>query len=153
VSGPLLDRIDLSLEVPSLPPEALATRGPQRANDATPGAAATSVGSAGESSGAVRRRVTAARELQAARQGTPNARLDAAGVARHCIPDAAGEALLARAMRRLALTARGYHRVLKVARTVADLAGAVGIEASHVTEALGYRHDVGAAGGTSQASA
>lgn len=60
-------------------------------------------------------------------------------VARLCAPDRVGAALLASAMTRLSLSARGYHRVLKVARTIADLAGSDGITSAHVAEALGYR--------------
>ena len=68
-----------------------------------------------------------------------NARLQPADVARHCVPEAAAEELLAKAMTRLALSARAYHRVLKVARTIADLAGCDRIDTAHVAEAIGYR--------------
>jgi magnesium chelatase family protein len=60
-------------------------------------------------------------------------------VAAHCVPEAAAEALLGRAMTRLALSARAYHRVLKVARTIADLADADRIDSTHMAEAIGYR--------------
>ena len=92
-----------------------------------------------EDSGSVRCRVARARTVQHQRQGGPNARLLPAQLERHCATDAGGEALLVRAMVRLSLSARGYHRVLKVARTIADLAGATTIESAHVAEALGYR--------------
>ena len=81
----------------------------------------------------------AARARQHARQGKPNAHLSAAEVAVHCLPDGAATALLAKAMARLAFTARGYHRVLKMARTIADLGASARIESRHVAEALGYR--------------
>ena len=143
MSGPLLDRIDLALEVPSLGAEALAMRKPRP----TPGAdAAHAAGEAaspdpdtGETSAAVRARVIGARMRQRERQGKPNARLLPSEIALHCAPDAAGEALLAQAMTRLAFSARAYHRVLKVARTIADLAGDAAIASRHVAEAVGYR--------------
>ncbi len=125
VSGPLLDRIDLKLEVPPLATGALAS-----------GDAGATMS---EPSAAVRERVVAARERQRARQGGANARLAPADVARHCAPDADGEALLQKATARLALSARGYHRVLKVARTIADLAGVERIAPRHLVEAIGYR--------------
>ena len=97
-----------------------------------------------ESSAAARARVVRARERQHARQGKANAHLAPAEIAQHCAPDAAGEALLRKAMARLALSARAYHRVLKVARTVADLAGARDVAAPHVAEAIGFRRADGA---------
>ena len=74
------------------------------------------------------------------RQGTPNGRLTPREVDAHCTLDEAGAALLAQAMTRLSLSARAYHRILKVARTIADLAGVVRIQAPQVAEAVGYRH-------------
>ncbi len=121
LSGPLLDRIDLQIEVPALPAEAL-----QRAAD-------------GESSASVRARVTLARNRQLARQGKPNARLSTKEIDLHCQPDVAGAALLKQALSRLNLSARAYHRVLKVARTIADLASSDVIQAPHVAEAVQYR--------------
>jgi magnesium chelatase family protein len=121
ISGPLLDRIDIQLEVPAVAPEDLA-----RAQS-------------GETSAAIRSRVSLARERQVDRQGTPNARLEAREVDAHCVPDGAGAALLAQAVRRLGLSARGHHRVLKVARTIADLAGEAQVRANHVAEAIQYR--------------
>jgi len=125
VSGPLFDRIDLSLDVPSLPASELV------ASDCTH--------SPTRISAAVRERVVAARSRQVARQNKPNARLTAAEVSIHCRTDRDGARLLARAIDKLAFSARGYHRVLKMARTIADLAGVDGIAPAHVAEALSYR--------------
>ena len=124
LSGPLLDRIDLVVEVPALAPEAL-MRSP-----------------AGEASAVVRARVEAARAVQLARQGCANAELAAAELERHCQPDPGGEALLRQAMQRLKLSARAYHRVLRVARTLADLAGAERPGAAQVAEAVQYRRSL-----------
>ncbi len=121
LSGPLLDRIDLQIEVPSLPAEAL-----QQAAD-------------GESSATVRARVAVARERQQERQGKPNARLAGKEIDRFCPPDAAGAALLKQALSRLNLSARAYHRVLRVARSIADLAGSAAIASQHIAEAVQYR--------------
>ncbi len=107
---------------------------------------ASSVPESVERSGDVRARVAAARERQRSRQQSCNARLPPALVMRHCVPDAAGGTLLARAANKLALSARSYHRVLKVARTIADLAAEPGIEARHVAEALAYRRTETATG-------
>ena len=90
-------------------------------------------------SAAVRMTVADARQRQIARQGKPNARLAPREVDAHCTPDAAGAALLAQAMARLSLSARAYHRILKVARTIADHAGTDTIGAPHIAEAIGYR--------------
>jgi magnesium chelatase family protein len=121
LSGPLLDRIDLLIEVPAVSEAELSTRGE------------------GESSAVVRARVTAARERQFARQGKPNALLTPDEVDQHCLPDCAGAALLKQAMTRLDLPARAYHRILKVARTIADLSGDYIIRGPHVAEAIQYR--------------
>jgi len=77
--------------------------------------------------------------LQQARQGRTNACLEARDVQRWCAPDAQGSAVLAGAMARLSLSARSYHRVLKVARTIADLDGSAPVTTAHVSEALSYR--------------
>jgi len=87
----------------------------------------------------VRARVAAARERQIARQGKPNASLTPEEIDRHCQPDAAGAALLKQAMARLALSARAYHRILKVARSIADLADEKALRAAHLAEAIQYR--------------
>lgn len=121
ISGPLLDRIDLRIEVPSLPPEALWTT------------------QAGEASSVVRARVTAARERQLTRAGCANARLGPAGIARDCRLPPDARALLEQAVTHLGLSARSHDRILKVARTIADLAGSVHIAAPHLAEAVGYR--------------
>ena len=122
ISGPLLDRIDLQVEVPPLPPSAL-----------------TDTGVPTERSAEVRDRVQAARALQRDRQGCSNARLQGSALDRHCRLDANGKALLHQAFERLGLSARGYHRVLRVARSIADLAGEAAIGIPHLSEAIGYR--------------
>jgi magnesium chelatase family protein len=129
LSGPLLDRIDLYIEVPAVPPSDL---------DLPPPA---------ENSAAVARRVAAARKRQVLRyQALPdgqrirtNAEADGALLDAVATPEPAGRALLARAAERLNLSARGYHRVLRVARTLADLEGAANVARRHVAEALSYR--------------
>ena len=125
LSGPLIDRIDMHVEVPALPEAELMTPGK------------------GEPSAAMRSRAGAARERQLARQGRANALLDHAGVECHCRADTAGEALLKQAIARLGLSARAYHRVLKVARTLADLADQQAIGAAQVAEAIQYRRLAG----------
>jgi magnesium chelatase family protein len=124
ISGPLLDRIDLHIEVPALPEAEL-----------------TDV-AAGEASQAVRQRVAAARERQIMRQGKPNAQLAGKEIDRFCLPDPVGQTLLKQAITRLNLSARAYHRILRVARTVADLSGEHGIGAADVAEAVQYRRGV-----------
>jgi magnesium chelatase family protein len=124
VSGPLLDRIDISLTVPPVPVGAL------------------SGATAAEPSVAVRERVARARAIQYARDGElarVNALLHGPAVARYCKPDARGAARLARAVEVFGLSARGYHRVLKVARTIADLEGATAVADEHIAEALQFR--------------
>lgn len=122
ISGPLLDRLDLHVYVPRV--EFRSLSGPSVSREASSEVAA---------------RVMRAREVQIRRQGSCNAGLDNAAVERHCKPNAACLDLLERAMRQLGLSARGYHRVLKVARTVADMGGQKQIELGHITEALALR--------------
>jgi magnesium chelatase family protein len=121
ISGPLLDRIDVQIEVPAVPPLDLARNAD------------------GESSAVVRARVTTAFEIQLARQGGSNAQLGTREIDRYCVIDAAGAALLRQAIARLGLSARGYHRCLKLARTIADLAGESRIASAHLAEAIQYR--------------
>jgi len=121
LSGPLLDRIDMHVDVPAVPQVELL---------AQPG---------GESSLQVRARVVRAREVALARQGRANAALGVAEVDRHCAVDDPARALLAAAIERLNLSARALPRLLKLARTIADLAGAPTLEPAHVAEAIGYR--------------
>ena len=121
ISGPLLDRIDIQLEVPAVAPEALA-----KSAD-------------GETSDAIRARVARARERQIERQQKTNSRLAPKEVDEHCAPDAEGAVLLGKAISRLGLSARAYHRVLKVARTIADISGSERVRAAHVAEAIRYR--------------
>ena len=84
-------------------------------------------------------RVVAARGRMLARQGKPNAMIASREVEEHCSLDTNGAAILQRAISALGLSARGYHRTLKVARSIADLAGTERIAGAHVAEALGYR--------------
>lgn len=122
ISGPLMERIDLHVEVPRLPPSDLRP-------DAAPG----------ESSAAVRERVTQARSVQQRRCGKPNAQLSQAEMGETCRLDARDQRLLENAVEALQLSARSMHRILRVARTIADLAGSEAILSPHLTEALGYR--------------
>lgn len=122
VSGPLLDRIDLHVEVPRLPQQELLAHGGD-----------------GEPSPAVRERVCAARQRQRSRAGDANARLDSRGMRRDAALDAPCTALLEQAAQRLDLSARACHRIIRVARTIADLAGAAALERAHLAEAISYR--------------
>ena len=125
ISGPLLDRIDLHLEVPALDYNAMTE------------------GAAGEGSGKIRERVRAARECQrlrfAGEGGGNNASMTITQVKRHCPVTSGGDRLLRRAVDRIGLSARGVVRVLKAARTIADLAHSGKVETEHVAEAIGYR--------------
>ena len=121
LSGPFLDRIDLLIEVPALPVEALEGK------------------ASGESSAAVRERVSTALACQQERQRKPNARLNPGEVETLCAPDEAGASLLKQASQRLDLSARAWHRILKVARTIADLGASKTIRAPHIAEAIQYR--------------
>jgi magnesium chelatase family protein len=124
LSGPLLDRIDLHVEVSPPPHEALLEAASE------------------ERSSAVRERVLAARKRQSMRyerDGFTNARLTGRAISRHCPMDAGCRKFLREAAQRSHLTARSLHRVIKVARTIADLEGAEGIGIPHIAEALQYR--------------
>jgi magnesium chelatase family protein len=121
ISGPLRDRLDLIVEVEPVPVGALGS------------------GATGESSSDVRQRVVEARDRQVGRQPTLNARLSARALPKVCALDATSRALLDRSAERLSLSARSYHRVQRVARTIADLDGAVRIMEAHLAEALQYR--------------
>jgi len=124
VSGPLLDRIDLHVQVNRLPPADL-----------------LAPGHAGECSAAVRERVRQCRERQMQRQGEPNAQLAPEQLASVCALPAAQRQWLEAAATRLHLSGRALHRALRVARTIADLAGCETIAVAHLGEALGYRSD------------
>jgi magnesium chelatase family protein len=121
VSGPLVDRIDIHLEVPAVAQEDLLKQ------------------AAGAASGAVRERVAAAHRVQIDRQERTNSALSTRDIDKWCRPDTAAEGLLRQAISRLNLSARAYHRVLKLARTIADLAGSEAIAVAHVAEAIQYR--------------
>jgi magnesium chelatase family protein len=123
VSGPLRDRIDLQIEVPAIPREQLLDGIDRPAED----------------SASVRSRVVAAWQRQIERQGVANARLPQHELGRICRLPPGGRELLDTALSRLGLSARGFHRILRVARTIADLDGAERIEVQHLTEAIGYR--------------
>ena len=125
ISGPLLDRIDIIVEVPALDYEELKRKTPA------------------ESSAEIKKRVDAARRIQRERyaaDGTMcNARIDSGEVRRVCAVSEEGEALMRAAFDSMHLSARSYDRILRVARTIADLAGSEGIESEHIAEAIQYR--------------
>jgi magnesium chelatase family protein len=123
LSGPLRDRLDLTVRVAAVPPREL--------EDARPG----------ESSDAIRARVGAARGRQMARDGRLNARLQGRALRARSVLDRGATALLTRALTQFSLSARGYDRVLRVSRTIADLAGMESIDQTHLAEALQYRGD------------
>jgi magnesium chelatase family protein len=126
ISGPLLDRIDLHIEVPAVKFREMSAEQPS------------------ESSAAIRERVVRARQIQQARyRGRPkvscNARMGTRELKEHCALDDTAKALLQFAMSDMNLSARAYDRVMKVARTIADLAGSTDILADHVSEAIQFR--------------
>ncbi|MBV1883404.1 MAG: YifB family Mg chelatase-like AAA ATPase [Pseudomonadales bacterium] len=122
ISGPLLDRIDLHIEVASLPKGTL-----------------SSTNDEGENSATVRKRVMAARDIQIKRCQKPNHELNNQDINQYCHLKESDRSLMETALERMNLSARAYHRILKVGRTIADLEGSKNIETSHLTEALSYR--------------
>ena len=121
VSGPLVDRIDLHIEVPRLAHRVLRGEIPE------------------ENSATVRTRVHVAHDRQLQRAGKPNSALNTREIERYCVLGETDHRLLEQALERLGLSPRAYHRILKVARTIADLAGSDGIKTPHLTEAISYR--------------
>ena len=134
VSGPLIDRIDMHVELAPVPVEHLMA-GSDPTGESAGGLARPSV----ETSAAIAERVAAARRLQMARQGMLNARLGTVEIGTVCRLDRESRALVAVAIDRLGLSARAYHRVLKLARTCADLAAQPQVRFSDVSEAIGLR--------------
>ncbi len=122
ISGPLLDRIDMQIEVPAVPQQELMK---QQVS--------------GEKSSVIVTRVTESHQRQLNRQGKTNSRLSVKEIDRYCALDTTSETLLTQAINRLNLSARAYHRILKVARTIADLSGAENINNQHIAEAIQYR--------------
>jgi magnesium chelatase family protein len=126
ISGPLLDRIDLHIEVPAVKYKELPSK------------------EAGESSASIRQRVISARETQMKRfEGRKgmfsNADMQSKDIAAHCKLDSPSEELLKMAITKLGLSARAYDRILKVARTIADLSSGESIRPEHISEAIQYR--------------
>ncbi|MBK7365130.1 MAG: YifB family Mg chelatase-like AAA ATPase [Nitrosomonas sp.] len=122
ISGPLLDRIDMQIEVSSLPQEELMQAQPM-----------------GEKSSTIRERVEEAYQLQCNRQGKTNSRLTVKEIDQLCVLDTTSKNLLKQAINRLSLSARAYHRILKLARTIADLGNVEKINNQHIAEAIQYR--------------
>ncbi|GKS69103.1 magnesium chelatase family protein [Nitrosomonas sp. PY1] len=122
ISGPLLDRIDIQIEVPAVPQNELMHRS-----------------TVSERSSVIRARVMESHQRQLTRQGKANTRLSVKEIDQYCALDTVSENLLKQAINRLNLSARAYHRILKVARTIADLSGAEKISNQHIAEAIQYR--------------
>ncbi|CAH0524262.1 YifB family Mg chelatase-like AAA ATPase [Vibrio hippocampi] len=122
LSGPLLDRFDLSIEIPALPKGVLAQGGER-----------------GETTSVVKQRVVDAREIMLARSGKVNSLLTNRELERDCRLQSEDAEFLEAALHRLGLSVRAYHRIIKVARTIADLSGQAEIKKPHLAEALGYR--------------
>jgi len=127
ISGPLLDRIDIHIDVPAVKFDELRGRGvPQ-----------------GESSATIRKRVIAARDIQIKRLGTDgvfsNSAMSPTQIRKYCALDTESESLLEKAMQRQGLSARAHDRILKVSRTIADMAGSDVIDSGHISEAINYR--------------
>lgn len=127
ISGPMLDRIDIQIELPSLSYDELSGDGKQE-----------------ECSAVIRERVKKARKFAMARMGEGsgiycNAQLDAAAIRKYCVADSAAQGLLKAAYERMGMSARGYDRIMRVARTIADLDGSEIIGAKHIAEAIQYR--------------
>lgn len=123
LSGPFLDRFDLSIEVPLLPQGALQSGTENR----------------GETTEQVRKRVFLARKMQFERAGKINSQLTTREIERDCQLSAQDALFLETALTKLGLSVRAYHRILKVSRTIADLAGEANIQQLHLAEVLGYR--------------
>ena len=127
ISGPLLDRIDIQIEVPRIKYQELAGEGGRE-----------------ESSAQIRKRVMAARSIQlqrfSGRPGVTNATMSRRDLEKYCEPDVEGKALLSAAFSSLGMSARGHDRILKIARTIADLAGEKNIGTVHIAEAIQYRN-------------
>jgi magnesium chelatase family protein len=121
ISGPLLDRIDVQIDMPALKDDEIMQA------------------TMGEDTATIRARVMAARQRQLERQGVANSKLEGRAIEDHCAVDAAARGLLRHAIDRLGMSARAYHRVLKVARSIADLAATDLIATAHVAEAIQYR--------------
>lgn len=126
ISGPLMDRIDMQIQVAALTTEELLSTAP------------------GEASAVIAQRVASARERQEMRQQKTNARLSVQEIDEWCQPEAAAESLLRTAMDQLKWSARAYHRVLRLARTIADLTDNPAVSAAHVSEAIQYRRALNA---------
>lgn len=121
ISGPLLDRIDIQLEVAAIDPLLLTS------------------GSAAESSNSIAARVQQAADRQSQRQGKPNQALAPRELEQHCRLDASSHTLLQRSMARFQWSGRAYHRILRIARTIADLAASTDIRPGHIREAVQYQ--------------